>query len=206
MSKTKINPVLNLFDNDGTIIDVPGTSHNDVHFDFAQVELIGKHVKNIDTNNNIMLVSALDMNSVLKYKWYLTKTGYPGTYGTVDNNIKYSRPVHLHQMLYPNTPKGYVIDHINRNRLDNRRDNLRICTPIENSYNKSKPSNSNHKYKGVKAVGKKNLSYVASVTKDGIKREIRGIQTEKGAARIYDMMVDELFGVYAAKNFPDKVV
>ena len=201
--KYTTNPVLNLFDNDGTIVDVPGKSYSDIIFDFAQVELIGKHVKSVDAN--IMLVSASDLASVLRFKWYLTKAGYPGTYGSIDNNIKYSRPVNLHQFLFPNTPHGYVVDHINRNRLDNRRDNLRICTPTENSYNKSKPSNSKQKYKGVTSVGKKNPTYTASITKNGITHKITGIATEKDAAKIHDMMAEELFGVYAAKNFPDKI-
>ena len=197
------NPVLNLFDNDGTIVDVPGRSYSDLNFDFAQVELIGKHVKSVDSN--IMLVSASDLISVLRYKWYLTKAGYPGTYGTVDNIIKYSIPVPLHKCLIPDAPMGYVIDHINRIKLDNRRENLRICTPVENSYNKSKPSNSMQKYKGVKAVGIKNPTYTSSVTKNGVMHKIKGIPTEYEAAKIHDMMADELFGAYASKNFPDKI-
>lgn len=203
MSKQK-NPVLNLFDNDGTIIDVKDASYVNLYFDFAQVELMGKHVKEVESN--IMLVSSCDLDYVLKYRWYLNKSGYPGTYGTIDNEIKFSRPVPLHQLLHPDVPYGHVVDHINRNKLDNRRDNLRICTSIENSYNKTKPVNSKQKYKGVKTVGKKNPTYTASITKDGITREIKGISTEEEAAKIYDMMAEEVFGHFAAKNFPDRVI
>jgi hypothetical protein len=94
-----------------------------------------------------------------------------------------------------------VIDHINRDRLDNRRENLRICTPLQNSYNRSKPKNSGKTFKGVTKVGKKNPTYTASITKDGVKHDMKGIPTERQAAEMYDLMAEQLFGEYAAKNF-----
>lgn len=194
-----MNAVINLFRNDGTLVENRYLTYDDVYFDYAQVMLLGDHAENTD-DGNIMLISSCDLESVLKFKWYLTRASYPGTYGTNDGDIKFSRPVPLHQILYPNIPYGYVVDHINRDRLDNRRNNLRICTSLQNSYNKSKPKNSNRRYKG---VIKNKKSYTASITKDGIKREIKNIQTEEQAARVYDMMAEELFGEFAAKNYPD---
>ena len=41
----------------------------------------------------------------------------------------------VHQMIIGKAPKGFVIDHINRNKLDNRRQNLRFVTPSENTLN-----------------------------------------------------------------------
>ena len=198
-----INCVLNLLRNDGKIIENRYLTYNDVYFDYAQVTLLGDHAENTQ-DGNVMLVSYHDLEFVLKYKWYLTRAGYPGTYGTVDGLAKFSRPLSLHQFLYPNIPYGYVVDHINRNRLDNRRDNLRICTAVQNSYNKSKPKNSNKRFKGVTQVGgKKNPTYTASISKNGIKHEIKDIKSEEEAAKMYDIMAEDLFGEYAAKNFPN---
>jgi hypothetical protein len=196
-----MNCVLNLFRNDGKIIENRYLTYNDVHFDYAQVSLLGDHAENTQ-DGNVMLISYHDLECILKYKWYLTRAGYPGTYGTVDGSVKFSRPLCLHQFLYPNIPCGYVVDHINRNKLDNRHDNLRVCTAIQNSYNKSKPKNSSKRFKGVTQVGgKKNPTYTASVSKNGIKHEIKDIKSEEEAAKIYDIMAEDLFGEYAAKNF-----
>ena len=198
-----MNCVLSLLKNNGTIVENRYLTYKDVHFDYAQISLLGNHAENTE-DGNVMLVSEYDLEQVLTYKWYLTRAGYPGTYGTVDGKIKFSRPLQLHQFLFPHAPHGHVIDHINRNKLDNRRDNLRVCTALQNSYNKSKPKNSTKRFKGVTQVGgKKNPSFIASITKDGIKHEMKDIETEEQAARMYDIMAEELFGEYAAKNFSD---
>ena len=42
----------------------------------------------------------------------------------------------LHKLIMPNCPKGYVVDHINRDTLDNRRCNLRYVTRSLNSFNR----------------------------------------------------------------------
>lgn len=60
--------------------------------------------------------------------WEINKNGYVS-----------SCSVPLHQIVcYLNDvemPWGTVVDHMNRNRLDNRQDNLRVCSPIENGWN-----------------------------------------------------------------------
>lgn len=199
-----MNTVINIFLNDGTIVNKGNRSYSDVFFDYAQVDLTGNNAKNAKTTDrgSIMLVSSVDFDNVMRFKWYLSKSGYPMTYG--NSTIKFG-PITMHQMLFPNIPYGYVVDHINREKLDNRRTNLRVCTALENSYNKSKPKNSKRRYKGVSQSGKKNPTFTATITKNGTNYEIKNIQTEEQAAKVYDMMAEELFGKYAGKNFPDAV-
>ena len=159
--------------------------------DYVQVKLFGNNAKD---KGAIMLISKSDINCCLNYKWYLSKTGYPVTYTSVDNVYKFGTGIQMHRFLEPIVPKGMVVDHINRDKLDNRRSNLRICTIAENGYNKTRTK----KYKGIR---KSKSGWTASVTKDGKKHEITNIQTEKEAAEIYDVMAEELFGNFAAKNF-----
>ena len=170
-------------------------------YDHAQILLMGNHAKEKEEGNgNKLLVSMCDLKRVMRYKWYLNANGYPATYGSIDGEFSTGAPITMHRFLHPNVNNGLVIDHINRNRLDNRRDNLRICTQLENSYNRSKSSNTNNNYKGVTKRGNK---YVASITKNGKRYEIGNILTEIDAAKTYDIMAEELFGIFAGKNFTD---
>lgn len=78
--------------------------------------------------------------------WHVTGHGYavvhlPGT-------GKRGKKVYLHQLLLPKET-GLEIDHINRNRLDNRRRNLRYATKSENIHNARLKSNNRSGFKGV---------------------------------------------------------
>jgi hypothetical protein len=187
-----MNKVIGFYTNEGILIQ------DDSKYDYAQIELLGGHARDTDRGNQ-MLVSFQDVPVVMNFKWYLNKNGYPSTYGSFCGTYRFSRPVAIHRLLTANTvPEGMVVDHINRNRLDNRRENFRICTPAQNSYNRT--ITEGKQFKGVTKISKNN--YMASVTKDGVRREIKNIPSEEEAAKIYDMMALELFGEYASLNFP----
>lgn len=63
-----------------------------------------------------------------------------------------------------NAPVDYVVDHINKNKLDNRRCNLRICKPIDNSHNMSIFSTNSSGHTGVSKTksGKYDATIVAN--------------------------------------------
>ena len=132
-----MNTILGYYKDDGSIVnnDPINNYFSNSYFDYAQIKLEGNHAKETD-EGNIMLISKQDLNTVINFKWYLNSGGYPATYGTFDGDYKFSRPVPCHQILFGRLKKGYVVDHINRNRLDNRRKNLRVCTNKQNSYNR----------------------------------------------------------------------
>jgi len=58
------------------------------------------------------------------------------------------RDKYIHRIIM-NCPPDKQIDHINHNPLDNRRENLRICTRRENALNRGRPKNSSTGFKGV---------------------------------------------------------
>lgn len=70
-----------------------------------------------------------DWERIKQFRWHLGINGYPAT------RIK-GKTICLHQFLMARK-KGYVIDHINRNRLDNRRCNLRYASLRVNAINVS---------------------------------------------------------------------
>lgn len=161
---------------------------------YTCIKLLGEHAN--DNNSNI-LVSTEDLPVVLEYKWYLGKNNYPVTYSDITGKYKFGKGLTLHKLLHPVLIKGMVVDHKNRDKLDNRRENLRICTPQQNSYNRSRVGSN---YKGVYKSGK---LWKAQITKNNKTYTINDIGTEKEAAKMYDMMAEDLFGSYAGKNYPD---
>lgn len=171
--------------------------------DYYKIKLYRKN-KVIDI---YALVSVNKITHVELYKWYLGKDNYPFTY------IKGSR-VPLHRFIwYINTGfwsnkfliddkvvKHYV-DHINRDKLDARDNNLRLATPAQNSYNKTTKSTntiidfeSNEKIHHIKL---KKSGYEVSICKNKIKNCINLINTLEEAKQIYNLMALEMFGEFA---------
>lgn len=83
--------------------------------------------------NESILVDKEDFENVKKWSWCVNKQGYAVA------NIK-NKVVKINWLLFPKE-KGKVHDHINGNRLDNRKCNLRLCTTFENSLNHGKQKN-----------------------------------------------------------------
>ena len=90
------------------------------------------------------------------------------------------------------------VDHKNLNKLDNRRNNLRICDDTLNNLNVAKRrGNYTSKYKG---VHKKINRWRVAITLNGKKRNIGSFVNEKDAARAYNKEARKLFGEFAYLN------
>lgn len=98
-------------------------------------------------------------------------------------------------------PENLHIDHINHDKLDNRRRNLRLATQQENSFNsRARKQDKTSKYKGV-WFSSKSKKWVSDITKDGKKRRVGTFNTEEEAGKAYDRKALELFGEFAYLNF-----
>lgn len=92
------------------------------------------------------LVSPEDYERVISLNAYICH-GYPEVSYQL-NTVRLSKFVFC--ILQGNVvPDGYVIDHENRNPLDNRRGNLRLLTYTQNAANRTKMDNASSKYYGV---------------------------------------------------------
>lgn len=88
--------------------------------------------------NTSFWVSPEDEHLVKNMKWYKHKSYKDHFY--IRGFIKYKQHVYLHRFL-TGCPEGMTVDHIDRNPMNNCRDNLRICTLKENLKNtKRSPS------------------------------------------------------------------
>ena len=77
------------------------------------------------------IVDDEDFEELNQFKWYC-KDGYAKRNGVRENHKRYL--IHMHRIIN-NTPEGLETDHINRNRLDNRKCNLRTAIGSQNQMN-----------------------------------------------------------------------
>jgi len=102
-----------------------------------------------------------------------------------------------------NPPQNKVIDHINGNKLDNRRENLRILTPMENSGNQKKKLNTTSTFLGV-YYNIKLKKYEARVNYNCKRYNIGYYKTDIEAAEMRDIYVIKYNLNHLRLNFPDK--
>lgn len=83
-----------------------------------------------------------DLSFVTQWSWHINCNGY--VYRQFRDETGKCRCIFLHREL-ANTPDGFFTDHINRNKLDNRRSNLRIATKSQNAMNSASRKSSSGK-------------------------------------------------------------
>ncbi len=98
------------------------------------------------------LVDVEDLQRVLQYRWNINSQGYARCSVPLKEGKRGT--IFMHHVVLPRR-SGYVNDHINRIRLDNRKSNLRYCTSLENSRNTNVRKDSTTGLKGVLALGGK---------------------------------------------------
>lgn len=109
----------------------------------------------------------------------------------------------LHRFLL-NAKKNWVVDHINNDGLDNRRENLRLASESQNRANRRyRRKGSKQKYLGVlKRVRGGRTVYAAVTTKNACQRVHGYFDTEEEAARARDTAARAIYGRFAYQNFP----
>ena len=156
-------------------------------------------------NKVSFLIDDEDLEEIKKRKWYLLKSNTARTnyIYSPDRKGKVQRTLFLHRLI-TGASKGYDVDHINGNGLDNRKENLRVCTRSQNKMNIIKNSNKiSSKYKGVYPIGeneKRKQGWRAAITLDGKMKTIGRYYTEKEAALAYNAYAKEIFGEFAKIN------
>ena len=145
-------------------------------------------------NGDCFLIDATDYPEVSRHRWSLDEQGYVHT--TIQG-----KHIKLHCFLLAS--KGSVVDHINGDRNDNRRSNLRICSAKENSRNQKLRSNNTTGYKGV-SYDQRRKKYIASIAVDYKSKFLGYFSDPIEAALKYDQAAILLFGEYARPNFMEE--
>jgi len=157
-------------------------------------ELVPNGAKAIPlTQGKYTIVDEEDYERIMEHSWCFTTLGYADT-SNKRNNLK------MHRVVLGTTDPEILVDHINHNKVDNRKSNLRECTKGQNQYNK-KPTIGKSKYKGVILFSEN--KWRARVSFENKRVSLGLFDNEEDAARAYDAKAKELHKEFAYLNFPN---
>lgn len=149
-----------------------------------------------------VLIDDEDAELIGSYTWH------PGSdkahvyfYTYVGANRSTRKHIGMHRFLMGcSCGDGKIVDHINRNTLDNRKGNLRVCTQRDNLCNSGLRTDNSSGYKGV-CFGGRTKNWIAQIHYNNEGYSIGTAETAKEAAKLYDRVAIKLFGEFANTNF-----
>lgn len=147
-----------------------------------------------DQYGNPYTVDANDAWLVRYYRWYRDSAGYlvafPAQFA--------GGALKLHRLILGVAPRE-IVDHIDGDRSNNSRGNLRICTIAQNALNKPKPKNNTSGYKGVEWCAAKGV-WTARIAAGGKRKRIGVYPTREAAALAYAKAARELHGEFVRES------
>lgn len=150
------------------------------------------------TQGQVAIVDDEDYEWLMQWKWYAiyrknAKLFYAGRTEKGHKSI-----LLMHRALLKPEPTE-LVDHVNRNGIDNRRSNLRVCTRSQNAANMKRKSGSSE-YKGVfrtRGRGKPGRKWAAQICVNYKIFNLGRFDTPEEAKAAYDKAALELFGEFA---------
>lgn len=147
------------------------------------------------SRGKVAIVDAADYEWLMQWKWKARK-GHSTFYALrrVDGHI-----ISMHRVIMGVTDPGVLIDHANRNGLDNRRCNIRIATRSQNMHNRIASSNNTSGYKGVHWDARKR-KWIAKIGSNDERKHLGHFDSAEDAARAYDIAALAMHGEFARPN------
>jgi len=145
------------------------------------------------------IVDEDDFERLNQFKWY---ANYINRYLYARRNIringKWASCISMHREIM-NPPAGMVVDHINHNTLDNRKENLRICTIKQNCQNRRSRTKTKTNFKGVTFSDEKG-KFRSRINYNGKRVHLGYFDCKVEAARTYNQAATKFYGEYAKLN------
>lgn len=152
------------------------------------------------SKGKVALIDDEDFDLVSQFTWWVRKDCNIWYAVTEKQENKIIHKTSMHRLIMQAVP-GMIIDHANRNGLDNRRSNLRFATSSQNRVNAQSISK-NKDHKGV-YHNECSGTWMAVIKFEHKVYRMGGCSTEKEAAQLYDAAARILHKEFAILNYPD---
>lgn len=139
----------------------------------------------------VILVDDEDYDALCAHRWYLLGRGRW--------RYAYNRHIGLMHRLIVKAAAECLVDHINGDTFDNRKENLRLVTRQQNSMNRGASRNNTSGRRGV-TYHRSKQKWQAQIQYEGRNRYLGLFETVDEASRAYRAAASELFGEYARKD------
>jgi len=140
------------------------------------------------------VVDDVDVSALTGYAWHVIASGYAAS-SVWDAAAKKKRQIIMHRLLMGARPDQRV-DHVDGDKLNNRRANLRFATNRQNARNRAARGPSG--YNGVRLGGPG--VWVASIAPDGLEIQLGSYRDPREAAAVYDAAARIVYGEFARLN------
>ncbi len=142
------------------------------------------------TKGSVAIIDDADVDLVAPHCWHLHSAGYAAH--------KSSRStIYMHRLIL-GAPKGTEVDHANGNRLDNRRENIRLANRSQQLVNQRRDP-SKWGYRGVHFNSQRNI-FQARVKYEGKQISLGCYYNAEDAARAYNLAAKALHKEFAVLN------
>lgn len=148
-------------------------------------------------NGKTCLFDEDDYELVSQYHWHVDGVGYARTNIWRDGR-KYAAP-RMHRLVMGVTDTSVHVDHINGNKLDNRKSNLRLCDRRQNLQNRTKQANNQSGYKGV-VYDKARCRWKAEIGYNGKRKHLGRFDSAEEAYAAYCEAAVKYHGEFANLN------
>lgn len=149
------------------------------------------------TKGETAIVDDEDYEKLTKHSWCMSSNGYAKRC-VFGKKRGINKTILMHQEVI-DAKKGEWIDHINHNKLDNRKENLRICNASTNGANQRVSVKNTSGYKGV-SWDKEKSKWLARIAYKGKQMNLGRYFTAREAAMAYNAKALELYKEFAYLN------
>ena len=145
------------------------------------------------------IIDAVDIEKVTGRNWYAIRDHRSARVSAATSVVADGKKqtIYMHRVVLP--ADDLMVDHANGEALDNRRANLRVATPSQNTANCHAHIKNKSGMKGIWYDAKRGV-FVANIGVGGKKKHIGRYQTADEAANAYDLAAIKFFGEFAKVN------